>query len=103
MFYHQIRYTAAPAAAVVAAALVRSSNGGGRRPYRVASGRHDTMRSATDAAWQPEMNYGRSRVPTATRCCTCFVVSRAEEVVSREISCVYCTTNTRRLMWQAVT
>jgi len=24
------------------------------------------------ATWQPKMNYGRSRVSTATRCCTCF-------------------------------
>jgi len=33
----------------------------------------DTLRSAADATCQPEMNYGRSRVPSATRGCTCFV------------------------------
>ena len=32
----------------------------------------DTLRSAADATWQPEMIYGHSRVPTATRCCTCY-------------------------------
>jgi len=34
-------------------------------------GGRDTLRSAADGTGQPEMNYGRSRVPTATRCCTC--------------------------------
>ena len=43
-----------------------------RVPLMAADVGRDTLRSAADATWQPEMIYGHSRVPTATRCCTCY-------------------------------
>jgi len=56
---HQFPYTAAPAAAAAAR----------RRPWRVASaadgGGRDTLRSAADATWQPEMNYGSRQLRLA--------------------------------------
>ena len=78
IFNHQIGYTAAPATSAAASveAPGRTSSGGGRSVSRLlplaADVGRDTLRSAADATWQPEMNYGRSRVPTATRCCTCW-------------------------------
>jgi len=50
--------------------LTHDASGGGRDVSDC-----DTLRlhSAADVAtWQPDLNYGRSWDPTATRCCTCF-------------------------------
>jgi len=78
-----ICYTAAPAAAAAATTTAGSGcrdsshnrSGSGRSvsgPPQAAAGGRDTLRPAADATWRPEMNYGRFRVPTATRYCTCY-------------------------------
>jgi len=71
MDYTGAAAVAAPAAAAAAAAATAAAG----VVWCVCSrwrrtGGRDTLRSAADATWQSAMNYGRSRVPTATRCCT---------------------------------
>jgi len=59
----QHRRGAVAAAAVIAAVVAAD-----------AAGERDTLLPAADATWRPEMNYGRFRVPSATRCIAVFVI-----------------------------
>ena len=52
--------------------------------------RRRTRHAAADATWRPEINYCRFRVPTATRCCSCFTTHAARVVLFSVMSvCVF--------------